>query len=71
VICGTERDVMDKSTNKDVRENIISILDCLLKNEARKCASCKNCEDVDVCCFLTDAVVVANNYKKRKTDLAT
>ena len=62
---------MDINTNKDVRDNIISILDCLLHHEERKCSACKNCEDVDVCCFLTDAVVVCKNYKKRNTDVAT
>jgi hypothetical protein len=59
---------MDKSTNKDVRENIISILDCLLKNEERKCNTCRNCEDVDVCCFLTDAVIVCKHKSSNKSD---
>ena len=58
---------METRNNKDVKDNIISILDCLLKNEERKCATCKNCEEVDICCFLTDAVVVSKNCKKRKT----
>ena len=59
---------MDMRDNKEVREDIISILDCLLKNQERKCDTCRNCEDVDVCCFLTDAVVVCKNYKKTKND---
>ena len=66
-ICGAEREDMDINTDKDVRENIIGILDCLLKNKERKCATCRNCEEVDICCFLTDAVVVCKNYKKRRT----
>ena len=56
---------MEISANKDVRENITSILDCLLKNEVRKCDTCRDCEDVDVCCFLTDAVIISK-HKGRK-----
>ena len=54
--------------NEEVRGDIISILDCLLKNKQRQCDTCRNCEDVDVCCFLTDAVVVCKNTKKTKND---
>ncbi len=58
---------MSTHTHKDVRENIISILDCLLKNEERKCDTCRNCGDVDVCCFLTDAVIICKHKDTKES----
>jgi hypothetical protein len=47
-----------------VREEISTMLDCLL-NRDLKCKDCKNCEKVDACCFISEAVFVYN-YKEMK-----
>ncbi len=60
---------MDSGTNPDLKEDLIKILDCLLNSEGRKCDACKKCEDVDVCCFLTDAVIVYKHKGRKKSDL--
>jgi len=49
---------MDIKTTEALREDITRILECLLNSEERKCNSCKKCEDVDTCCYLTEAVFV-------------
>ncbi len=61
---------MNIGTNPNLREDITKILDCLLNSEERKCDSCKKCEDVDVCCFLTDAVFVSKHKMRRKSNSA-
>jgi hypothetical protein len=57
---------MDSRTDPDIRGDIIKILDCLLNSEGSKCDSCKGCEDVEVCCFLTDAVIVYKHKVRKK-----
>ena len=58
---------MDSRTNLGPREEIIKILDCLLNSEGRKCDACKGCKDVEVCCFLTDAVIVYKHKSRKKS----
>lgn len=67
-IYGDEREIMDSYTNTDLKEDIIKTLDCLLDSEGRKCDACKKCEDVDVCCFLTDAVIVYKHKGRKKSN---
>jgi hypothetical protein len=57
---------MDSHTDPDIREDMIKILNCLLTGEGRKCDACKGCEDVEVCCFLTDAVIVYKHKNRKK-----
>jgi len=59
---------MDSSTDPDLKGALIEILDCLLNSEGRKCDACKKCDDVDVCCFLTDAVIVYKHKDRKKRD---
>jgi len=59
---------METGRSSDLRQDMIRILDCLLNSEGRKCESCKKCEDVDVCCFLTDAVIVYKHRGRKRTD---
>ena len=47
---------MSDNGNK-TKEEINRMLDCLLSKESG-CKACKNCDGVDVCCFLMEAVVV-------------
>jgi hypothetical protein len=47
-----------------VKEEICLMLDCLLHRNL-KCKDCKNCEKIDACCFLSEAVFIYN-YKEMK-----
>jgi hypothetical protein len=38
-----------------------------LNRDDLNCENCKNCEKVDVCCFLSEAVNVFNYKEMRKT----
>ena len=58
---------MNSRANSDLKENVIKILDCLLNSEGRKCDACKGCSDVEVCCFLTDAVIVYKQKGRKKS----
>jgi hypothetical protein len=49
-----------------IKDDIITMLDCLL-NMDLDCKNCKNCEKVDACCFLSEAVFVSNAKEMRKT----
>lgn len=49
----------DKLIHKaEAREVINRMLDCLLSQEGMNRNNCKECENVDACCFLMDAVFV-------------
>jgi hypothetical protein len=52
-----------------VKEEISEMLDCLLERDFN-CKDCKNCEKIDACCFLSEAVFVYNFKEKRKTGSA-
>ena len=45
------------------KEKINTMLDCLLSKDF-ECKNCKNCESVDACCFLMEAVVVTQHLEK-------
>jgi hypothetical protein len=62
---------MDIKTTEVLREDITRILECLLNSDERKCNSCKKCEDIDACCFLTDAVFVCKQKMRIKSRLAS
>ncbi len=53
---------MSDNVNK-TKEAINSMLDCLLNKESG-CKNCKQCERVDACCFLTEAVFVSKQIMK-------
>ncbi len=48
-------------------EAMSGMLKCLLNKEEVNCKKCKNCEDVDVCCFLMESVIVYKHKEMRKT----
>jgi hypothetical protein len=48
----------------EVTEGINEMLECLLGQGKIGCKKCKECEKVDACCFLTDAVFVYRNIKR-------
>ena len=51
------------SDNIKTKEEINTMLDCLLSKDSG-CKNCKNCERVDACCFLMEAVVVSKHIRK-------
>jgi hypothetical protein len=48
-------------------EAISVMLECLLNKDKMKCKKCKSCEEVDVCCFLMESVIVYQHKEMRKT----
>jgi hypothetical protein len=52
--------------NIKTKEEINKMLDCLLTRDS-DCKKCKNCESVDACCFLMEAVVVHKHIEKSKS----
>ena len=52
-------------TKAEISDLIIHMLDCLL-NESGKKSKCKNCNCVDACCRVTEAVFICRS-KKIKT----
>lgn len=48
------------------REEICRMLECLFSQDELNCKKCKNCEKVDACCFLSEAVFVYH-YKYKNT----
>jgi hypothetical protein len=68
VIAGEKGGIMEDMINRTkVKEEISTMLDCLLNKDDLDCKNCKNCEKVDACCFLSEAVFVYNYKEKRKT----
>ena len=49
-----------------VNEAINTMLECLLNKDETNCNKCKNCENVDVCCYLMESVVVYNHRETKK-----
>jgi hypothetical protein len=47
----------------NTKEKINMMLDCLLTKDSG-CKNCKDCESVDACCFLMEAVVVTQHLEK-------
>ena len=56
---------MSDNVNK-TKEEINTMLDCLLSKDSG-CKNCKDCERVDVCCFLMEAVIVSQHIDKSKS----
>ena len=57
---------LDESiSNSEITEGINTLLECLLNKDQISCKKCKECEMVDACCFLMDAVFVYK-YQERK-----
>jgi hypothetical protein len=50
----------------EVIKGINEMLECLLGQGKIDCKKCKECEKIDACCFLTDAVFVYKNIKRIK-----
>jgi hypothetical protein len=61
-MCKVTSDTADKT-----KKEINTMLECLLSKDSN-CRSCKNCENVDACCFLMEAVVVSKHIKKSKSN---
>ncbi|RJQ48158.1 MAG: hypothetical protein C4538_04345 [Nitrospiraceae bacterium] len=61
---------MDTKADSDIKKDLIKILDCILRNVERKCDTCKECADVDVCCFITDAIIVYKHRGRKHTGSA-
>jgi hypothetical protein len=55
--------MIDTTDKIKAREEICNILDCLLNQEEINCKKCKDCEKLDACCFLSEAIFVCQ-YKK-------
>jgi hypothetical protein len=55
--------MIDTINRTKTREEICNILDCLLNQEEINCKKCKDCEKVDACCFLSEAIFVCH-YKE-------
>ncbi|MHA2010157.1 MAG: hypothetical protein ACW980_22810 [Promethearchaeota archaeon] len=58
---------MDTISRTKVKEEISMMLHCLLNRDDLNCENCKNCEKVDACCFLSEAVNVCNYKEMMKT----
>lgn len=61
------KDTLNKTK---IKEEISTILDCLLNKDDLNCKNCKDCEKIDACCFLSEVVFVIN-YKERKKTVLT
>jgi hypothetical protein len=57
---------MDTINRSKTREEILKMLECLFSQDELDCKKCKNCEKVDSCCFLSEAVFVYNYQEKNK-----
>jgi hypothetical protein len=55
--------MIDTIKRTKTREEICIILDCLLNQEEMNCKKCKDCEKIDACCFLSEAIFVCD-YKE-------
>jgi hypothetical protein len=56
----------DKSMLKiRAKKEINTMLDCLLSKDS-DCNKCKDCERVDACCFLMEAMIISQ-HKEKKT----
>lgn len=53
--------------NREITEAVSVMLECLLSKDKMDCNKCKSCEDVDVCFFLMESVVVHRHKEMRKT----
>jgi hypothetical protein len=57
--------IMNNTINRTkVKEELSTMLECILNKDTVNC-NCKQCEKIDACCFLAEAVFVCN-YKERK-----
>jgi hypothetical protein len=56
--------------NKITKE-INTMLECLLSKDEINCKKCKNCENVDACCFLMESVFICQHNDMKKADLNT
>ena len=59
---------LDESiSNSEITEGINTLLECLLSKDEPSFKKCKECEKVDACCFLMDAVFVYKHQKRMPT----
>jgi hypothetical protein len=57
----------DKSfLNTKVTKAINTMLECLLSKGESNCRKCKNCNNVDACCFLMESVFVYQHSMIKK-----
>jgi hypothetical protein len=57
---------MDTIKRTKTKEEMLKMLECLFSQDKIDCKKCKNCEKVDSCCFLSEALFVYN-YQKMKS----
>jgi hypothetical protein len=55
--------MMDRLNKIKARSEIYKMLECVFSKDKIDCKKCKNCENVDACCFLTEAISVYH-YKE-------
>jgi hypothetical protein len=58
--------MIDTIDRTKAREEICNMLDCLFSQDEIDCKKCKDCEKVDSCCFLSEAVFVYHYKEKNK-----
>ena len=61
-----DRETAGPIAGTKITEGINAMLECLLSKHETNCKKCKNCEEVDSCCFLMEAVFVYQYHEKRK-----
>jgi len=66
-----ERNNKDQSFEQidktQVKTKIDRMLKCLFGQREANCKLCKNCEDVDACCFIMDAVYICHRQERNKS----